>query len=106
MREDGFTYADDGHGLLRGVGGFHTLLKFAESNFDNEMINEQDPMGLGIHSLLAHDRIRMVTFSSGQPVSHTGDRALAKGITGCRQGVSGRARGRGASPHLNRQSHK
>ena len=64
-REDGFTYRDDGHGLLGGVEGFHTLLKIAESNFDNETISDQDPMGLGIHALLAHDAIRQVTFASG-----------------------------------------
>jgi hypothetical protein len=62
--EEGFTYRDDGHGLLNGVEGFHTLLKIAESNFDNETITEQDPMGLGIHALLAHDAIRRVTFAS------------------------------------------
>jgi hypothetical protein len=63
--EDGFTYEDDGHGLLGGIAGFHTLLKLAESNFDNDTITDQDPMGLGIHSLLAHDQIQRVTFSSG-----------------------------------------
>jgi hypothetical protein len=63
--KEGFTYRDDGHGLLEGVEGFHTLLKIAESNFDNETITDQDPMGLGIHALLAHDAIRQVTFASG-----------------------------------------
>jgi hypothetical protein len=63
--EEGFTYRDDGHGLLGGVEGFHTLLKIAESHFDNETITDQDPMGLGIHALLAHDAIRQVTFASG-----------------------------------------
>ena len=63
--EDGFTYRDDGHGLLGGVAGFHTLLKIAESHFDNDTIADQDPMGLGIHALLAHDAIERVTFASG-----------------------------------------
>ncbi len=63
--EEGFTYRDDGHGLLGGVEGFHTLLKIAESHFDNETITDQDPMGLGIHALLAHDAIRRVSFASG-----------------------------------------
>src|SRR5581483_7870130 len=35
---------DDGHGLLDGVNGFHTLLKIAESYFDNETIEAQAPM--------------------------------------------------------------
>lgn len=63
--EDGFTYHDDGHGLIGGVEGFHTLLKIAESHFDNDTITDQDPMGLGVHALLAHDQIKRVTFASG-----------------------------------------
>src|SRR5207248_8867744 len=55
--ENGFTIQDNGHGLLNGIDGFHTLLKLAESNFDNETIEDQDPMGLGIVSLLTHDQI-------------------------------------------------
>jgi hypothetical protein len=60
-----FTIQDNGHGLLNGIDGFHTLLKLAESNFDNETIHDQDPMGLGIVSLLTHDQVKKVTFSSG-----------------------------------------
>lgn len=63
--DSGFTIQDDGHGLLNGIDGFHTLLKLAESDFDNETIEDQDPMGLGIVSLLTHDQITAVTFSSG-----------------------------------------
>lgn len=63
--EDSFTYRDDGHGLLGGVEGFHTLLKIAESHFDNDTITDQDPMGLGIHALLVHDQIERVPFASG-----------------------------------------
>jgi hypothetical protein len=59
-----FTIQDNGHGLLNGIDGFHTLLKLAESNFANETINDQDPMGLGIVSLLIHDQVSQVTFSS------------------------------------------
>lgn len=60
-----FTIEDNGHGLLDGINGFHTLLKIAESHFDNDTIEAQDPMGLGIVSLLTHDQITEVTFSSG-----------------------------------------
>lgn len=63
--DNGFTYRDDGHGLLGRVEGFHTLLKIAESHFDNETIGDQDPMGLGIHALLAHDHVGRVIFASG-----------------------------------------
>src|SRR5690348_7633219 len=62
---DGFTYADDGHGLPDGLAGFHTLLKLAESDFDNPTIADQHPMGLGVHSLLAHRQVQAVTFASG-----------------------------------------
>ena len=63
--ENSFTIQDNGHGLLGGIDGFHTLLKLAESNFDNNTIEDQDPMGVGIVSLLTHDQISEVTFSSG-----------------------------------------
>jgi len=63
---DGFSITDDGHGLLNGVDGFHTLLKLAESQFDNATIEDQDPMGIGIVSLLTHDGVEEVTFSSGK----------------------------------------
>jgi hypothetical protein len=63
--ENSFTIHDNGHGLLDGIDGFHTLLKLAESNFDNDTIDDQDPMGIGIVSLLTHDQVNEVTFSSG-----------------------------------------
>lgn len=63
--ETSLTIHDNGHGLLNGIDGFHTLLKLAESNFDNDTINDQDPMGVGIISLLTHDQVNEVTFTSG-----------------------------------------
>lgn len=63
--DNSFIIEDNGHGLIGGVEGFHTLLKLAESSFDNNTIEDQDPMGLGIVSLLTHDQINQVTFSSG-----------------------------------------
>src|SRR6185503_6640358 len=64
--EMGFTYEDNGHGLLGGVKGFHTLLTIAESHFDNPTLEAQDPIGLGMHALLAHEQIMQVRFESGQ----------------------------------------
>src|SRR5436853_2627957 len=61
----GFTYQDNGHGLLGGIDGFHTLLKIAESSFDNPTLEAQEPMGLGIHALLAHEQVSAVRFESG-----------------------------------------
>ncbi len=63
---DGFSIADDGHGLLGGINGFHTLLKLAESAFDNPTVEDQDPMGVGIVSLMTHDKVEEITFSSGK----------------------------------------
>src|SRR6266853_261364 len=63
---DGFSITDDGHGLLGGIDGFHTLLKLAESAFDNPTITDQDPMGVGIVSLMTHDKVEEITFSSGK----------------------------------------
>lgn len=62
---NGFTIQDNGHGIRNGIDGFHTLLKLAESDFDNDTIADQDPMGVGIVSLLTHDQVTAVTFSSG-----------------------------------------
>lgn len=59
-----FTYSDDGHGIP-GEDGFLTLLRLGESGFENPHVQEwQDPMGLGIHSLLAHQDVQQVTFES------------------------------------------
>ncbi len=63
---DGFSVTDDGHGLLGGNDGFHTLLKLAESAFDNPTVADQDPMGVGIVSLMTHDKVEEITFSSGR----------------------------------------
>ena len=54
---DGFSITDDGHGLLNGVDGFHTLLKLANRNSTKSTIEDQDPMGVGIVSLLTHDAV-------------------------------------------------
>ncbi len=62
---DSFSIQDDGHGILNGIDGFHTLLKLAESSFDNPTIEDQDPMGIGLVSLLTHDQVNEVTFASG-----------------------------------------
>src|SRR5215510_4234176 len=59
----GFAYQDDGRGL-RDESDFESLLKLGESGWDQRVEEEQQPMGLGIHSLLAHDEVESVTFSS------------------------------------------
>lgn len=63
-REGGFTYEDDGSGL-EGVDGFYRMLALAETGFENAVAEAQDPCGIGLHALLAHDRVTWVTFESG-----------------------------------------
>lgn len=60
----GFTCVDDGHGLQDGARGFHALLQMGRSRFQRVLVDDQDPMGLGIHSILACDGIAEVTFAS------------------------------------------
>ncbi len=64
--DGGWTFTDNGHGLKAGLDGFWTLLRLAESYFNNPTIADQAPMGLGVHALLAHEQVSEVTFSSGQ----------------------------------------
>jgi hypothetical protein len=59
----GFLYYDDGRGL-RDRSDFGALLKLGESGWGRRVEEEQQPMGLGIHSLLAHEEVESVTFSS------------------------------------------
>src|SRR5215470_8343348 len=59
----GFIYQDDGRGL-RDRSDFEALLKLGESGWDQSIEASQNPMGVGIHALLAHEEIESVTFSS------------------------------------------
>jgi hypothetical protein len=58
-------YSDDGHGLADAQ-AFFTMLALGASYFNNPTLADQDPMGLGLHALLAHEAVRSVTFASGQ----------------------------------------
>jgi hypothetical protein len=59
----GFTYQDDGRGL-RDESDFEALLKLGESGWDQHVKEDHQSIGVGIHSLLAHDEVQSVTFSS------------------------------------------
>jgi len=61
--DKGFIYQDDGRGL-RNEADFEALIKLGESGWDQWIEEEQQPMGLGIHSLLAHEEVESVCFSS------------------------------------------
>ncbi len=59
----GFTYQDDGRGL-RDESDFEALLKLGDSGWDQRIQEAHQSMGLGVHSILAHDEVQSVTFSS------------------------------------------
>jgi len=59
----GFTYLDDGRGL-RDESDFEALLKLGESGWNQRVQEAEQPLGLGVYSLFAHDEIESVTFSS------------------------------------------
>jgi hypothetical protein len=61
--DKGFTYQDDGRGL-RDESDFEALLKLGESGWDQRVEEAEQPLGLGVYSLFAHDEIESVTFSS------------------------------------------
>ena len=67
----GFVYVDNGDGLSTETvhGGYpegiFQLLTMGETGFDPDVIRNQNPMGLGIHALLANDAVARVAFSSG-----------------------------------------
>lgn len=61
--EKGFIYQDDGRGL-RDEADFEALIKLGESGWDERVEEEQQPMGLGLHCLLAHEAVESVTFTS------------------------------------------
>lgn len=58
-----FKYQDDGQGL-KGVEGFYKFLSLGDSGFDESVIENQAPMGIGFGSLLAHESVTKVTVTS------------------------------------------
>lgn len=54
------TITDNGHGINDWI----DLLSLGGSNYSNEQVNHQHPMGIGIHSLLSNEEIRSVLFES------------------------------------------
>jgi hypothetical protein len=59
----GFIYQDDGRGL-RNEADFEAIVKLGESGWDQRVEEEQQPLGLGLHSLLAHEKVESVSFTS------------------------------------------
>jgi hypothetical protein len=56
--DEGFTYLDDGRGL-RDIADFEAIVRLGDSGWEQQIQVGQRPMGLGMHSLLAHDEIEM-----------------------------------------------
>ena len=64
--ENRLTISDDGTGLV-GAGGaakFSSLMRIAESSYERESVQDQDPMGVGLFSLFALEGISEVVVSS------------------------------------------
>jgi hypothetical protein len=59
----GFKYEDNGCGL-KGAEGFYKMLSLGDSDFESPIMENQDPMGLGFGSLLAHEQIEVVRITS------------------------------------------
>jgi hypothetical protein len=61
---DRLVFQDDGCGLDGTLESFRLLLSIGDSGWE-ESVQEQSPLGLGLHALLAHDDVRTVTLESG-----------------------------------------
>jgi hypothetical protein len=57
-------YEDDGHGLQNGIDSMHDLLSMGDTGFEREEALQQDPMGLGINSILSLEGVEWVRISS------------------------------------------
>lgn len=55
---------DDGHGI-DGIGGFCKLLCMYESGYGEEIQVNQQPVGVGLYSMFAHEQVSRVTIRSG-----------------------------------------
>lgn len=63
--ENGLTISDDGTGLIGdGAGKFSSLMRIAESSYERESVQDQDPMGVGLFSLFALEGVSEVVVSS------------------------------------------
>jgi hypothetical protein len=56
-------YEDDGHGI-KGIKGLETLLTLGGSDYDQKVIEDQNPMGLGINALLTMEDVKTVNIES------------------------------------------
>lgn len=59
------TFADDGRGILGGAAGFQKLLAIGVSGWDDQVMQDQSPLGLGLHALLANESVLEVEIISG-----------------------------------------
>lgn len=59
----GFRYRDNGAGI-EGIEGFYKMLSLGDSGFEEPVIKNQEPMGIGFGSLLAHELVTKVTITS------------------------------------------
>lgn len=65
--ENRLTISDDGTGLVGdGAAKFSSLMRIAESSYERESVQDQDPMGVGLFSLFALEGVsEVVVLSNG-----------------------------------------
>lgn len=57
--------SDDGHGLVNGIEDLRTLLILADSHYQDEQVEEQQaPMGLGLYALIVHEGVQQLHIQS------------------------------------------
>ncbi|HEU5374069.1 MAG TPA: hypothetical protein VFV38_01390 [Ktedonobacteraceae bacterium] len=61
-----WEYTDNGHGLLDGVASLHTLLRWGESRYQDQAVDQnQHPMGVGLYALICLKDIHSIRIRSG-----------------------------------------
>lgn len=61
------TVTDDGDGLIKNAGAaeqFLPVITIAQSEYENKDVADQDPMGVGIFSVLAHSAVSAMSIAS------------------------------------------
>lgn len=61
-----WSYSDNGHGLLDGIDSLYTLLRWGESHYADQAVDQnQHPIGVGLYSLICLRGIHSIRIRSG-----------------------------------------
>jgi hypothetical protein len=61
-----WEYTDNGHGLVNGVASLHTLLRWGDSRYQDQAVDQnQHPMGVGLYALICQKDIHSIRIRSG-----------------------------------------